>query len=46
MVGPSNTNSNKGVLNNRYEPYTELLSRMKQINKNVYGLINYFDYND
>lgn len=43
---PSNTNSNKGVLNNRYEPYTELLSRMKQINKNVYGLINYFDYND
>ena len=30
---PSNTNSNKGVMNNRYVPYTELLSRMKQLRK-------------
>ena len=39
----SNQDSNKGILNNRYEPYPPLLEAMKQINQRAYGLINYFD---
>lgn len=39
----SNKDSNKGILNTNYEPYTPLLEKMKQVNDNVYGLIKYFD---
>ena len=40
---PSNRDSNKGVVNTQYKPYTELLEEMKRINDNVYPLIDYFD---
>jgi hypothetical protein len=44
-VDPSNTDSNKGILSNRYEPYTPLLESMKRINERAYGLISLFDHN-
>ena len=40
---PSNRDSNKGMLNNRYEPYTPLLDSMKRINQRAYRLADYFD---
>lgn len=40
---PSNRDSNKGILNYRFEPYTDLLARMKMLNDNVYPLIDYFN---
>ena len=40
---PSNQDSNKGVLSNRYEPYPDLLASAKRINERVYGLVEYFD---
>jgi hypothetical protein len=40
---PSNTDSNKGILNNRYEPYPPLLESMKAINKRAYGIVERFD---
>lgn len=40
---PSNRDSNKGLLNNRYEPYPPLLESMKRINERAYGLVDYFD---
>lgn len=40
---PSNQDSNKGILSNRYEPYTPLLDSMKRINERAYGLVNHFD---
>jgi hypothetical protein len=39
---PSNKDSNKGILNNRYEPYTPLLDSMKALNQRSYGLIDHF----
>ena len=35
--------SNKGIVNNRHEEYTELTDDMIIINKNAYKLIEYFD---
>ncbi len=40
---PSNQDSNKGIFNNRYEPYTPLLDSMKRINEKAYGLVDHFD---
>jgi hypothetical protein len=40
---PSNKDSNKGVVNWQYKPYTGLLEEMKRLNDNVYQLIDYFD---
>jgi hypothetical protein len=40
---PSNRDSNKGVVNVDFRPYTELLDDMKRLNDNVYPLIDYFD---
>ena len=40
---PSNRDSNKGILSNRYEPYTPLLDSMKRINQRAYGLVEHFD---
>ena len=40
---PSNTDANKGLLSNRYEPYADLLAATKRINERVYGLVNFFD---
>lgn len=42
-VDPSNRDSNKGIVSNRYEPYRPLLDSMKRINERAYGLVNYFD---
>jgi hypothetical protein len=39
----SNLDSNKGVVNVRYEPYTPLLRRMKALNANLYALCDFFD---
>ena len=40
---PSNQDSNKGLFNNRYEPYPQLLDSMKRINQRTYLLMDYFD---
>jgi len=40
---PSNRDSNKGILSNRYEPYVPLLEAMKRINERTYSLVEYFD---
>jgi hypothetical protein len=40
---PSNRNSNKGILAIGYEQYMPLLKRMKQLNDNVYSIVQYMD---
>jgi hypothetical protein len=40
---PSNRDSNKGIVSNRYEPYEPLLASMKRINEHTYRLIDFFD---
>ena len=42
-VDPSNRDSNKGIVNNRYEPYAPLLAAMKPLNERIYSLVDYFD---
>ncbi|WP_304064415.1 hypothetical protein [Pedobacter glucosidilyticus] len=39
----SNTDSNKGIVDNDYQFYTPLSNKMKQLNMNRYRLISYFD---
>ncbi len=34
----SNRDSNKGIVTNRYEPFTELLEAMSGVNRRIYGL--------
>lgn len=40
---PSNLDSNKGIVNNGYEYYTDLTKLMKELNINTYRLIDFFD---
>lgn len=40
---PSNRDSNKGMVTNRYEPYRELVGSMKRINERVYQLADHFE---
>jgi hypothetical protein len=40
---PSNRDSNKGMVNLRYEPYADLVAAMKSLNANIYALADYFD---
>jgi O-glycosyl hydrolase len=40
---PSNRDSNKGILSNRYEPYDPLLAAMKRLNERTYALVAYLD---
>ena len=40
---PSNRDSNKGIVNNRYEPYAPLLAAMKPLNERIYSLVEFFD---
>jgi len=40
---PSNTDANKGVVNNEYKVYEPLVSKMAGLNTNVYSLIDFFD---
>lgn len=42
-VDPSNTDSNKGIVNNFYEPWTPMVELMKELNTQVYSIIRYFD---
>jgi hypothetical protein len=40
---PSNRDSNKGIVTNRFEEYPPFLKLMRELNDNVYGLVNYYD---
>jgi hypothetical protein len=40
---PSNRDSNKGVVSNRYVPYQPLLDAMKELNQRTFSLIDHFD---
>lgn len=40
---PSNRDSNKGIVSNRYLEYPELLDAMREVNTRGYGLIRHFD---
>jgi acetyl esterase/lipase len=42
-VDPSNIDSNKGVVDNEYRYYTDLMQLMQQLNRRVYSLTDYFD---
>ena len=42
-VDPSNTDSNKGIVNNYYEVWTPMMDLMKELNTQVYNIIEYFD---
>ena len=39
----SNRDSNKGILNNRYEPYHPLLDAMRELNTRIHPLIRKLD---
>jgi hypothetical protein len=43
---PSNTDSNKGMVDNNYDLYQPLVEKMNQLNQNRYELIHYFDQFD
>lgn len=40
---PSNRDSNKGLVNNRYVPYEPLLDAMQELNVRAYAIVNHFD---
>lgn len=42
---PSNRDSNKGIVSNRYVPYDPLLDAMGQLNRRTFGLIQHLDGN-
>lgn len=42
-VDPSNIDSNKGVVDNDYRFYGDLMRLMQQLNRSVYSLVNFFD---
>src|SRR5690606_4161679 len=42
---PSNVDANKGIVDNNYIPYDDLLLLMKQLNDNYMDIINYFSSN-
>jgi len=42
-LDPSNRDSNKGIVDNRYEPFPDLLDAMKSINLRTYGLAEHFN---
>lgn len=42
-VDPSNIDSNKGIVDNDYRFYEGLVSKIKQLNRQVYSIINHFD---
>lgn len=43
MADPSNRDSNKGIVSNRYREYPELLDAMRDLNTRAYGLIRHFE---
>jgi hypothetical protein len=42
---PSNNDSNKGLVNTKYQVYETLSEKMRTLNDNKYRIINYFDSN-
>lgn len=42
-VDPSNIDANKGIVNNNYEVWSPMMKLMKELNENVFSLIEYFD---
>lgn len=42
LADPSNNDSNKGIVNTRYQSYNVLTDKMKQINEQVFGIIKYY----
>jgi hypothetical protein len=40
---PSNIDSNKGVVSNRYDPYPPVLEGMRQLNERAFRLVEYLD---
>lgn len=40
---PSNTNANKGIVDNYYQPYYPLVQKMKELNTQMYPLTEWFD---
>ncbi|MBI4977023.1 MAG: LamG domain-containing protein [Spirochaetes bacterium] len=40
---PSNRDSNKGIVQVTFEPYTTVLDRMRELNREIYPLIDFFD---
>ena len=40
---PSNTDANKGVVDNYYNSYSPLLEKMAELNLNMYAIIDFFD---
>jgi hypothetical protein len=40
---PSNRDSNKGIVTNRYEPHADLVNAMRRLNERAYRIIEYFD---
>ena len=43
---PSNTDANKGIVNTEYQLYQPLVLRMRNLNRNVYSLVDFFDKRD
>jgi hypothetical protein len=42
-VDPSNTDANKGLLDNHYQLYSGLTDKMKELNDLAYNLVDFFD---
>ena len=42
-MDPSNIDANKGIVNNEYQLWTPMTGLMKELNSQVYSLIQYFD---
>ena len=42
-VDPSNTDANKGILDNHYQLYKGLTDQMKTLNDQAYNLVDFFD---
>lgn len=42
-VDPSNVDANKGIVNNEYEIWQDMLDKMKELNLQVYPIIEHFD---
>ena len=40
---PSNIDANKGIVNTAYEPFNDMLLKMRDVNLSVYNIIDYFD---
>lgn len=45
-LDPSNIYSNKGIVSNRYVLWKSMVEKMKELNTQVYSLIEYFDSRD